>query len=279
MIKSCCWWQKKYQIPPAVQSAPPSPRLRRTSKKAIIFDLDGVLCTTHTLRAFQEIGWLVTIQYILEQWRLPSQELLYRAIAAVPAKSKVRSFVADKTVMPAIMVDWQCGLQPVDDLQKAMIDHIENSQHTKIQKQFLINVIKLTLTPEKLIASRCTISAGIKLLHDLKTAGYQLYIISNWDAQSFPLLKKQFPEIFIYNNKKIFDGIITSGKTGIVKPHHKIFELALKEFGIQPSDAVFIDDVIENIQSAQNVGIQSIHCIKQNMKHVRMHLIKILKNS
>ena len=77
----------------------------------------------------------------------------------------------------------------------------------------------------------------------------------------------------------MFDGIITSGKVGIVKPHHTIFETALKEFNIQASQAIFIDDVIENVKSAQKVGIQAIHCIHYNIKQVRIHLINILKQT
>ncbi|MBV8660543.1 MAG: HAD-IA family hydrolase [Candidatus Dependentiae bacterium] len=160
-----------------------------------------------------------------------------------------------------------------------MIEHIQNKKNlSKIEKKFWIQTVSVKTIPAKLIASRCIIPGSIELLRDLKNAGYNLYVISNWDSLSFPILEKQFPEIFTHEGQKTFDDIIISGKVGMVKPDHIIFEKALSKFGIQASDAVFIDDVIENIQAAEKVGIESIHCIKENMKHVRMHLASILKN-
>jgi FMN phosphatase YigB (HAD superfamily) len=269
IIQALIWRTSTNQIPLAAQS----------TKTSIIFDLDGVLCTTNTLQAFREIGILLTFQYIFEQWKIPSQNELYKIIMSTPAKSKVQSFITDTLRMPQIVVDWQCGLQSTHDLQNAMIQNINNANLTHIQKKFWIKAIILQTTPEMLIASRCIIPGAVQLLHDLKYAGYKIYIISNWDLVSFPLFKKNFPKIFTFNNKKMFDGIMTSGKAGIVKPHHTIFEKSLIEFNIQATDALFIDDVIENVQAAQKFGISSIHCIKQNLKYVRKHLINILKSS
>ena len=268
-LKSYVWPQKKCAIPPADEA----------SKKSIIFDMDGVICTTHSLTAFYEVGIFITLQYILEQWKIPSQNEFYKVIMSTPAKSAAQSFVTDTLRMPQIIVDWQCGLQSTENLQKAMAQHIQNKKNlTNIEKKFWMQVVSLKTIPERLIASRCVIPGGVELLHDLKYAGYNLYVISNWDSLSFPLLEKQFPEIFMHHHKKMFNDIIISGKIGIVKPDHIIFEKAISKFGIEVSDAVFIDDVIENVQAAEKIGIESIHCIKENMKHVRMHLASILKN-
>ncbi|MGZ6255251.1 MAG: HAD family hydrolase [Candidatus Chromulinivorax sp.] len=245
--------------------------------KALIFDLDGVLCTTDQYKAFKIIGFSTIIHYLFNQWKLPKEELIYKALAHVPAKSTTTAFITDTLRMPPIMVDWQSNLQPLATIQKAMLDHIKKSQHCKAEKKLLEKIIELKTTPEQLIASRKIIPESISLLHQLKEKGYQLYIISNWDASSFPLLERQFPAIFSYQNTAMFDGIITSGQVQIVKPNVAIFELALKKFNLKPQEAIFIDDVIENIQAARNIGIQSIHCIDKNIKNVKKHLFKFIQ--
>ncbi|MBP6869690.1 HAD-IA family hydrolase [Candidatus Babeliales bacterium] len=249
----------------------------QASKKVIIFDLDGVLCTTNTWQACNIIGWKTIFHYIVDQWKFPSQLFLYKALADTPAKSKIRSFAADRIVMPAIMVDWQCNLQSPETIKAVMIKHINSSRYSAAQKDFLLKVIELKMNPERLIASRRAIKTGVKLIHELKDLGYKLYVISNWDFQSFPLLKKQFPKIFIHDGKKMFDGIMTSGQAKIAKPYHTIYEQTLSEFNINPQEAIFIDDVIENIHAAEKLGIQSIHCVKKNMYSVATTLAKILK--
>jgi epoxide hydrolase-like predicted phosphatase len=59
-----------------------------------------------------------------------------------------------------------------------------------------------------------------------------------------------------------FDVVIGSGDEGIMKPDPAIFRLALERLGIEPGEAVFIDDFIENIQGARAVGMQGIHFLK-----------------
>lgn len=54
-----------------------------------------------------------------------------------------------------------------------------------------------------------------------------------------------------------FDLIINSSKIGKIKPNPDIFHFTLKKIGVQPSEAVFIDDSLKNIEAAQKIGIKS----------------------
>ena len=49
-----------------------------------------------------------------------------------------------------------------------------------------------------------------------------------------------------------------SGIEHVMKPDHRIFELALNRFGIKAEETVFIDDNPNNVQAANEVGIQGI---------------------
>lgn len=56
----------------------------------------------------------------------------------------------------------------------------------------------------------------------------------------------------------IFDRVYASNKIGLSKPDVDFFWYILKEEKTNPPEAVFIDDLEENVLSAQNIGINSI---------------------
>ena len=42
------------------------------------------------------------------------------------------------------------------------------------------------------------------------------------------------------------------------KPERRIFEMAIKQFGLQPENTAYIDDLAPNIRSASEVGLKTI---------------------
>ncbi|MDM8521085.1 HAD family phosphatase [Anaerolineales bacterium HSG6] len=96
----------------------------------------------------------------------------------------------------------------------------------------------------------------VAYIERLKQAGYPLGILSNYSDQARPLWTNTYP--FIH----YFDGVIISAEVGIAKPTPQIYHLAAKSLDINVSDAVFIDDFIENIEGAKAVGMLAIHFIE-----------------
>lgn len=260
-------WLKQESIPHATKA----------SKDIIIFDLDGVLCKTNDLQAFYEIGMNVILQYMVQHGK-PSSKKLFKALEQASAVTTMDAYNQGMR-MPQIMVDWQCNAQELRDIQDEMIRHILDSEELTIaEKNLMVQTILMMTTPEKFVATRQTIPAGIELARTLKDLGYKLYVLSNWDAASFPLFMQQFPELFTYKDNNLFDGIMISGKTGMIKPNTDIFQACIKKFNIKKSRAVFIDDTIENVQTAQDLGINSIHCQNHNIHNVTQTLIATLKS-
>jgi epoxide hydrolase-like predicted phosphatase len=56
----------------------------------------------------------------------------------------------------------------------------------------------------------------------------------------------------------IFDELIISAEVGVMKPDPGIFQIALARTASLPEEAVFIDDFIENVEGAKNVGMHAI---------------------
>ena len=48
-------------------------------------------------------------------------------------------------------------------------------------------------------------------------------------------------------------------KLFLAKPSAKIYQLALDQLQVKAKDAVFVDDVIENIEACEKVGMTGIH--------------------
>jgi glucose-1-phosphatase len=56
-----------------------------------------------------------------------------------------------------------------------------------------------------------------------------------------------------------FDCMVISAEVGVMKPKAEIYLLALKQLEVSPSEAVFVDDFIENVDGARAVGMSAIH--------------------
>lgn len=57
-----------------------------------------------------------------------------------------------------------------------------------------------------------------------------------------------------------FKSLIFSFETGFRKPQPQIFQLALDQTNHQPSECIFIDDSLKNLDGAAKLGIQTYHC-------------------
>ena len=55
-----------------------------------------------------------------------------------------------------------------------------------------------------------------------------------------------------------FDLVFCSGDEGTVKPDAKPFELTLERLGVHPEEAIFIDDTMENVEAARQLGLHGI---------------------
>jgi epoxide hydrolase-like predicted phosphatase len=56
----------------------------------------------------------------------------------------------------------------------------------------------------------------------------------------------------------LFDETVISGDVGMHKPQPEIYELACKRLGVAPGDCVFVDDLRENVDGAEAVGMSAI---------------------
>lgn len=109
------------------------------------------------------------------------------------------------------------------------------------------------------------IQKNVDIAYLLKTKGYSLYLLSNFHLEAFKQMYEK------YNFFQIFDGRVISADEHIIKPDSQIYQILLQRYHLIPQECLFIDDMLANINSAQNEGIQGIHL------HYKADLEKELK--
>ena len=81
---------------------------------------------------------------------------------------------------------------------------------------------------------------------------YQTVLLSNaWDD-----LRKVIAEKWHFEDA--FDNIIISAEVKLVKPDEHIYRLALDRLGVDPEQAIFVDDMQRNVDGAKAVGLHGI---------------------
>jgi len=93
---------------------------------------------------------------------------------------------------------------------------------------------------------------AIDILRRLKP-GRRMALLSNTDVCRWTFIKSRFPEILF------FDGYALSFDVGVMKPDPVIYREALESVGTRAENAVFIDDLAENVDGAKRLGMQGIH--------------------
>ena len=91
----------------------------------------------------------------------------------------------------------------------------------------------------------------VELLHSLKKT-YKIYGLTNWSAETISIAYKRYPFF------KVFDGIVVSGEEKMIKPNKDIFQLLLDRYHLKAASTVFIDDNINNVKAAEEIGFRAI---------------------
>jgi FMN phosphatase YigB (HAD superfamily) len=80
---------------------------------------------------------------------------------------------------------------------------------------------------------------------------YPLYLLSNTNCLHHEYLVREYP-VF----GKFADGVF-SYRAGMMKPERGIFELAIRQFGVNPAATVYLDDLPANVEAARGVGLRA----------------------
>lgn len=106
----------------------------------------------------------------------------------------------------------------------------------------------------------------ITMLMELKKK-YRIYLLSNTNA----IHLKRFREIIGVNFgqetllESVFHKTYYSHEIGFRKPHKEAFQYVLADQGLIPEEVFFIDDSLQHVEGARQLGLNATHLHNQDM--------------
>ena len=93
----------------------------------------------------------------------------------------------------------------------------------------------------------------VDFIHDLKAAGLPIGILTN--------NVREFREMWwpLMDFDSVFDTIVDSHEVKMRKPNPAIYHLTMERLGAVPQRTAFLDDLIANVNAANDLGMHGIH--------------------
>lgn len=243
--------------------------------KLYIFDLHGVLVEHGQAAMAGQIGWF-------NAWKHGNtlESRLYEFLAlAEPAKDSacVMFVKGEVKPMPKMMVDWQKGKIASQEFVTFLKDLASKNKtffKSDSEKDAILALVDAML-PQKLCEIVYPVNEMVQLVEHCKAnmdKDDKLVILSNWDKESFSLVKndKKFKRLFDCFHD---DHVIVSGVVGKAKPEEDIYDHILHTFKVKPAECIFVDDQKPNIEAASKKGFKTI--LHKNVKETKGALVNL----
>lgn len=104
----------------------------------------------------------------------------------------------------------------------------------------------------------------LEIARMMRKNGFKTGILSNTNTPHARFLKSL--KLFEY-----FDTVVLSQEIGHRKPEHEIYHYTLKKLDAIPSETFFVDDLPENVEAANEVGIHGI--LFQGVEKLRSNIV------
>lgn len=259
--------------------------MKQISEKVIIWDLGNTLVDTNTFGIMQQIGLVDFVLYLLIDHKNPVKikDILFEVLnfgEELPSNAIDQKATDKGKILPLPICNWLSGnIKSNEIYQNAYerIDHLDKAGYfiSKRQRELIKKIFNFMFDPIKLASYMRPIKSGLKLLDECsKNSHNKLFILSNWDAESFRYLIScdQIKQLFAYFDP---ENIVISGNIGMIKPQPTIYNYIINKFNLDPHNTIFIDDQAENVNAAQKWGMTGLLLENNNYKKLKANLIKL----
>jgi len=118
------------------------------------------------------------------------------------------------------------------------------------------------------------IPAMLDAVKGLKTNGFTTAILTNNWFVDYSKTRTVLPL-----DTTLFDVIVESCRLGMRKPDPEIYKLLLAKLQCQPEECVYLEDTLEQVESARALGIRTIHVSPAEPEKAVQELEQILQTS
>ncbi len=111
------------------------------------------------------------------------------------------------------------------------------------------------------------VEENVALIPRLKDLGFGVYVLSNFSANNFELVRSQCSFF------ELLDGMVISSHVKVVKPDEEIYRIIIEKYSLVPDQCLYIDDRKENVETGRKLGFRAIYLERPG------HLKEILERS
>ena len=153
--------------------------------------------------------------------------------------------------------------------KQATVGAISVQKHWEaLAKRLKVNKEQITGVENEFFAGDVIDHSIVEYLRSLRPR-FKTGLISNaWSDMREYLVRKKLDAVF--------DTLTISAEVGVAKPEAKIYHLALEQAQVQPEAAVFVDDVLANIEACEALGMKGI--LFKDPQEAMEQLKKLLKD-
>ena len=119
----------------------------------------------------------------------------------------------------------------------------------------LLGTDKIAALYNSIPASLTPMPSVVEAIHDLNSRGFNLYILSNMQEHCWEYLTAN------YSFWALFTGNVVSYKVNLIKPNPEIYRYILEKYDLEPANTLYLDDMVDNINVANNFGLNTIHVV------------------
>lgn len=226
---------------------------KQDTQKAVIFDLGKVVLFSDKKKAFKSFQMKEVVSFFISHG-MPNEDKLFECLIKLSGKDEASNF-------PACLRPWFTGACGGNQLCEDVCSQLENSKLTQMQKNFVRSCMQ-NMRPERMADVHYLDKKAARficqLLNSVDENGQpiKVIILSNWDRESFELVSQKFSYLFNLIGK---ENIVISGNVGLMKPDPDIYNYVLNKYQLSPNNCFFVDDSKENVETARNCGIKSVH--------------------
>jgi len=96
------------------------------------------------------------------------------------------------------------------------------------------------------------IDGAVVALGRFLSTHYRTWLVSNTSEAHYLWIKEKFPDVVFYRSAAL------SYELGVMKPCIDFYDKVIAKFDINPGAAVFVDDLVENVEAAIQAGMHGI---------------------
>ena len=153
--------------------------------------------------------------------------------------------------------------------QSQIFDHYETGQ---LSSQRFVNSIleKLPIgtSPNMVVGAWNAmlgniIEKNVLYAHQLRKNGKNLFLLSNTNEIHIKEAFSRWQQTRLIQPDELFNKVYLSHELGLRKPNREIYDFVIKENDLNVDNTIFVDDSIQHVLTARNLGIRS-ECIASN---------------